>query len=338
MNEIVWNNPDYFPAMWVGAAVAVVALGAGLWRRRALRRFAAERLLPSLAGPGRTARGMIAAVLLTAATLAVALGLADPRWGKKPTEVRQRGIDIVFALDVSRSMQARDATPYRLARASQYITDMLDELGGDRVALVCFGGSARQIVPLTTNYSDVKMALQEVGPHTVTRGGSSLADALDTAAASFVDETADHKAIVLLTDGEDHGSDPADVAREILRDTGIRVFTVGLGDPNGSTIPTGKGRVLTYNGQPVVSKMQGKTLEDIALAGGGAYIPAGVKTVDMPAVYRQHIGVIPQREYRKAMLDRYIPRYQWLIGPAVALLLAEMLLVAGLRRREARTQ
>lgn len=338
MSKIVWNNPDAFWLAWLAGGAAVVAVAAVVWQGRARVRFASRRLLSVLMDrPGRLP-AIASAVLVSAAALAVALGLADPRWGKKPTEVRQRGIDIVFALDVSRSMMVRDATPDRLARAKQYITDLLDELGGDRVALVCFGGSARQIVPLTTNYSDVKMALQEVGPHTVTRGGSSLAEALQTAAASFVDETADHKAIVLLTDGEDHGSAPADVAREILDDKGVRVFTVGLGSADGATIPAGRGRVVTHAGQAVVSKMQGRTLEQIALAGGGAYIPAGVKTVDMPAVYRQHIGVIPQREYRKAMLDRYIPRYQWLIGPAVVLLLAEMLIAAGVRRRKGRSR
>ncbi len=324
--------------MWAVLAIAVLIVVGLLLRRRAMRRFASIGLLKHLAPHISEGRKRIKAVLYILTMALIVLGLVDIRWGKVWTDVPQRGVDIIFALDVSRSMLAQDVSPDRLTRAKEYIRDMMEEMGGDRVGLVTFAGKTKQLVPLTSNYSDVNIALDSVTTQSVSRGGSLLGDAIRTAADGFVDKTADHKAIVVITDGEDQESYPVEAAKKIFKEKGIRVYTVGLGDrKTGARIPvqtSAEGKIyLKYNDQEVWSKMDGKILEQTALAGGGAYIPAGTKHVDMADVYDQHIRSIQQREFRQARVNRYIPRFQWFLCPAVLLLLIESLIAASRKPR-----
>ena len=216
--------------------LAIVAIGIGLaaWagtaRRRAAMQFATEaqrnRLLPN----GSSARYWISTILVATSLALLAIALTDIRWGKTWREVPQKGIEVMFVLDVSRSMLAEDASPNRLTRAKQQIKDMVDEMAGDRVGLVSFAGESRQSVPLTSHYEDFKQTLESVGPHTVRSGGSRLGDAITAAASGFLSKTNEHKAIVIFTDGEDQESDPVGVAEKLYADKGIRIFTVGLGD------------------------------------------------------------------------------------------------------------
>ncbi|MCD4825026.1 MAG: VWA domain-containing protein [Phycisphaerae bacterium] len=336
--EMIFNHPEYWNLLWIVTAVAVLVIAGIFLRRRAIDRFAGTKLQPHLLPRVSSWRRWTRAGLFVLAMLLMAGAMTDPRWGKKWAEIPQKGVDVIFALDVSRSMLAGDVSPNRLSRAKQYICDMMDEMGGDRVGLVVFAGKTKQKVPLTSNYSDVKMALEEIDTQSVGRGGSLIGDAIRTAAGCFVDKTADHKAIVVITDGEDHESYPVEAARRALRQKGIRVYTVGLGDmSHGSRIPvrrTGEGTFyLKQNGQEVWTKLDGKMLEKTALAGGGAYIPAGTRQVDMAEVYRRHIAAIAQREFRQARVNRYIPRYQWLVGLALGLLLIETLLASQWKNR-----
>ena len=166
------------------------------------------------------------------------LALVDVRWGKVWRDVPQKGIEVMFVLDVSRSMLADDAAPNRLERAKQQIKDTVDEMAGDRVGLIVFAGDVKQQIPLTTHYDDFKQALDEVGPHNVRRGGSRLGDAIEAASHAFLTKSNAHKAMVIFTDGEDQESEPVAAARKAHAETGVRIFTVGLGDmEKGSRIP-----------------------------------------------------------------------------------------------------
>ena len=260
------------------------------------------------------------------------VALADVRWGKAWREVPQRGIEVVFALDVSRSMLAADVAPHRLGRAKQQIKDLVDEMAGDRVGLVLFAGDARRQIPLTSHYHDFKQALDEVGPHDVMHGGSNLGDAIRVAADSFLAKTHDHKAIVLLTDGEDHDSDPIQAAKTAHEEQGIRIFTIGLGDKQqGARMPansTATGRsYLQHDGQQVWSKLRGQVLQEMALAAGGAYIPAGTKLVDMSQVYRHYIAQVEQQDFETARIQGTIPRFPGFLGLGLILAVLESLLV-----------
>ncbi|MBN1555562.1 MAG: VWA domain-containing protein [Phycisphaerae bacterium] len=328
--DTIINNPMYFNLLWVVLAVGVLLVVGLVKLARARKRFADAGLWRYLLPNDKPVLHKVRAGLLIATLTMMTLAMADIRWGKQWTELPQRGIDIMFVVDVSRSMLARDARPNRLGRAKQYIRDVMDEMGGDRAGLVVFAGKAKQKVPLTSNYSDLSMALEEIEPQSVPRGGSRVGEAIRVAADCFVDKLPNHKAILVFSDGEDQSSYPVEAAKAAHDNKGIRVFTVGLGDAKeGARIPVrnvGDATLyLKYQGKEVWSKMMPDQLQAVALAGGGAFIPAGTKQVNMADVYHGHIAEIPQREFHHARVNQYLPRYQWFAGAALLFLLLETL-------------
>ncbi len=332
--DVQIGNPHYVKGLLITLVVIVVAMVAAWSRTRAASRFATSDLRPRMLPPSQSWWRTLSTSLLVLTISLVCFALMDIRWGKTTREVPQKGIEVMFALDVSRSMLAEDTAPNRLARAKQQITDMVDEMTGDRVGLVVFAGDARQSVPLTSHYDDFRQILASVGPHTLNRGGSRLGEAIRTSANGFISKTNDHKAIVIFTDGEDQESDPLEAAETAHADQGIRIFTVGLGDiDQGALVPvdrddgTGRGgsTYLRYKGETVRSKMDGEILSKIAGVTDGAYIPAGTRRVDMASVYHRYVASVQQTEFEMATVDTYTPRFQWFALPAFLVLLAEIL-------------
>lgn len=335
--DIQIGNPHNIWLLVVIAAGVVATAYAIVARRRAAGHFstAASRRSHTSAR-----RHWLSAVLLAACLALLAVGMLDVRWGRTWREVPQKGIEVMFVLDVSRSMLAEDASPNRLTRAKQQIKDMLDEMAGDRVGLVVFAGDTRQVVPLTSHYEDFKQTLDSVGPHSVRHGGSRLGDAITAAANGFLSKTNEHKAIVIFADGEDQESHPVETAKALYADKGIRIFTVGLGDmDHGARIPESESRrggFVEYKGQQVWSKMNGQTLRQIATETHGAYIPAGTKRVNMGDVYHGYVANVEQKEFETAKINAYIPRFQWFAAPALALLLLEVFVSTRRTRSRAR--
>jgi Ca-activated chloride channel family protein len=326
--DLQFGNPNNIWLLAVVATGIVLAGLASVARRRAALRFATARLRKRLIPQGTNRRHWLSLMLIASSMTLLALALLDVRWGKTWREVPQKGIEVMFVLDVSRSMLAEDASPNRLSRAKQQIKDMVDEMAGDRIGLVVFAGDTRQQVPLTSHYEDFKQTLDAVGPHSVRLGGSRLGDAISAAANGFISKTNDHKAIVVFTDGEDQESQPLEVARKVYAEQGIRIFTVGLGDMDqGARIPeteSAAGRFMEYKGQQVWSKMNGQILSQIASETDGAYIPAGTKRVNMADVYQGYVANVEQTEFETAKINTYIARFQWFAAPALVLLLLEV--------------
>ena len=308
------GNPQYVWLLLSVPATAVALVIAGRSRRNAQRQF-------GIAGgfAGSVGR-FVSSCLLLASMILMTAACMDIRWGKTTREVPQRGLEVVFALDVSRSMLAQDATPNRLARAKQQIKDMISEMAGDRIGLVAFAGEATQAVPLTNHYEDFRQTLDTVGPQSVMKGGSQLGPAIEAAADAFLSKTNDHKTIVLFTDGEDQESEPVALSKRLHDQIGLRVFTVGLGDiEQGSRIPDDQSRnnqYLQHEGQQVWSKLNGSILREIAIQTNAAYIPAGTKRVNMSEVYHNYIASIEKTEFESAKINAFVPRFQWFAFPA----------------------
>ena len=330
------GNP-HFAWLTAFALVAVaVSIWAGILRKRALKTFGTtgrER------GNRSTFSRLLSTLALVLSIVLLSLALMDVRWGKTTYEVPQKGLEVVFALDVSRSMLAQDASPSRLERAKQQIKDMVDEMAGDRVGLVVFAGEADQTVPLTSHYDDFKQILDAVGPHSISVGGSQLGVAIKAASEAFISKTNEHKTIVLFTDGEDQESEPVKLAKQLHADEGVRVFTVGLGDfEQGARIPDEQSRSLSFvqhEGQQVWSKLNGRILKEIATETEGAYIPAGTKRVNMADVYHGYVAKVEQTEFETAKINAYVPRFQWFAGAALFFLLIEVWLTSGGNRKRA---
>lgn len=324
-----WENPNFLFCLWILPAAAFLLVFAHRRRARSARRFAdpvmVSRLMPSLKGSRPWIKGGL--ILIGLACLIVAG--ARPRFGVYFEKVSQPGVDLFILLDTSRSMLAEDVTPNRLERAKSDIRDLLKKLPGDRVGLIAFAGRPVVKVPLTTDHGFFSMALDEVDTRSAPRGGSLIGDAIRMGMKAMEERRDRDQVMVLITDGEDHESYP-DEAAQLAADRGIKIFTVGLGDPEGFRIPirdeTGRLKYLKHQGQEVWSKMNEDLLKTIALKTQGAYIPAKTSAYDLGEVYEDHLEGLTRSEIQAEKRKRYREQFQLFVCLGVAFLLLEMLI------------
>lgn len=313
---------------WVWAAAASIALlvWLELRGRDALARFLSPEMQRRLTARPSTARVLTKLALLFAAELAAIAALMQPQ-SPGATELNtsaQVSADVLVVLDVSKSMLAEDVAPSRLARARTEIKNMAARLRHDRIGLVAFAGRAAMMCPLTLDHAFFNLIVDGIDTRSITRGGTRIGDALRTATRAFPSGPG-AKLIVLITDGEDHESFPLDAAKE-ARDAGVHVVAVGLGSETGSPIvitdpTTGAKTTVLHDGAPVVSKLDGETLRQIALTTEGAYVPAGTSALDLDSIVKQH--VVPLVRAANDASARVVPgeRYPWFVLAALLALL-----------------
>lgn len=340
MNEFSLFRSDYFQLIWFVLIAAALMSVTAWWRVTARQRFATSAMLAKIfPEASRYRRALVNLCPLLVLTL-LTLCLVDIRWGEVRRELPQRGIEVMFLLDISRSMLAEDVAPNRLERAKQMIKDTVEEMAGDRIGLTVFAGEARQRIPMTNHYEDFNLALDQVQPEDLAKGGSRLGEAIRVAAKGFLSKLNDHRAIVILTDGEDQESQPIEVAREVFSKQQIRIFTIGLGDfRQGGRVPVtrnGERGFLQYEGEQVWSKLDGKILSAVAKAASGDYIPAGTKLVKMADFYRGYLASMDQMEFETAEVNRLEARFQWFLLLALLIHVWEIFLLSTVKRREGR--
>ena len=320
-------HPEAFLLLWLLLPLLAVWLLAGRARRHAARRFRG-----AVTDLGRNLRPLLACLtLLGYAALVVAV--ARPGWESQATTLERRGRDVVFVVDVSRSMLAEDLAPNRLERAKLAILDTLEQLSGDRVALVAFAGSAVVKSPLTFDYGFFRLAVQQLSVTSVARGGSLVGDALRTVRDQvFDDRTVEYRDVLLITDGGDHDSFPAAAAEE-LGQRGVRLLAVGLGDDSaGQPIPLAGGSTdgqpayVEHEGQMVLSQLDADLLRAIAGATpGGRYIHVATGNVDLGRLYQELIASASGRLLETESVELVRERFQTFI--AISLLLLALALV-----------
>lgn len=335
---MVWRSPH---ALWLLAAVPLAALllvSAWRRRRRALERFAEARLLPVLTPDLDDRRRHGQAALLVLALAFLAVSLAGPRWGFHWEEVHREGVDLIVALDTSRSMLAADVKPNRLQRAKLAVQDLVKQLRGDRVGLVAFAGSAFVQCPLTLDYETFNESLRAIDVGIIPKGGTALAEAVRAGLEAFEGRQGKHNALIVITDGEDHEGE-VDAATQEAVDRNVRIYTVGIGTAEGELLPApdgARGFFKDRGGRVVKSRLNEQTLETMATTTGGAYVRASATKLGLEELYEGYIGKMEKRELRSTMERRFEERFQWPLAAAVACLLAEMLL--GDRRRATATR
>jgi Ca-activated chloride channel family protein len=323
-----WENPNWLLAWWLLPLVAGLLVMARRRTQVAARRFADEAMLPRLL-PRALRRGVKGAAFVAALALLIA-GAARPKWGVYFETVERRGADVFVLLDVSRSMMAEDVAPNRLGRAKSDIRDLLEQLRQDRVGLIVFAGASVLSVPLTTDHRYFLDVLDEVTLDSAPRGGSLIGDAIRKGIESMEPRGERDRAMVLITDGEDHDSFPVEAAKQAA-ERGIRIFAVGLGDTEeGRRIPvrdaSGNLTYLQFEGQEVWSKMGEKTLTEIALSTQGAYVPAKTLSYDLGQIYREHLAKLARGELSSETRKRYADRFQWFLLAGFGLFLLDLLL------------
>jgi Ca-activated chloride channel homolog len=301
--------------------------------RRLLESFVAAHLLQTLTSSLSPVRRRLKRVLFTIAVLLCILAAARPQYGFNWEKTKQKGIDILIAVDTSRSMLAQDVKPNRLMRAKMAVSDLLNRMQGDRVGLIAFSGTSFLQCPLTLDYDSFRQSLEALDTDIIPRGGTDLASAIREAEKAFKLGSQNHKLLILLTDGEDLEASGVAEAREAARH-GVKIYTVGVGTSSGELIPLlpgesesgSAGYLKDEKGNVVKSRLDETTLRQIADATGGMYQPLGTRGDGLETIYNEGLGNIP-REERESKLNRvFIERFQWPLGLAILILSMELLI------------
>ncbi|MBV9008554.1 MAG: VWA domain-containing protein [Verrucomicrobia bacterium] len=288
-----------------------------------LREFISPRLLPELAGNiDRQRRALRFGLTLLALALAIT-ALARPRLGYTYEDVRRRGIDLLIAVDTSRSMLSNDVTPNRLERVKLAAQDLISDLTGDRVGLIAFAGRAFLQAPLTIDYDAAVESINDLDTQTIPEGGTDISEAIALAVSTFGKSAMGNRALVIFTDGEELSGDAVKEAKKAA-DAGVKIFTVGVGTPQGSLIPIENGFVKDPNGQVVKSKLDEKRLREIAAETGGMYFHLENGSQTMHQLSRDGLAKMQAGEIDARLSRRPIERYEWPLAAAVLALIASL--------------
>jgi len=263
LDEKIW-----FWTILVIPAIVLVFILVQVWKKSAQKKFANLVLLKRLSPNESLFKSVLKLVVLCAAFLFLVLALVNPKIGTKLETVRSQGVDIVFAVDVSKSMLAEDIAPNRIEKSKQLVTQIINSLGSDRVGIIAYAGKAFPQLPITTDYAASKMFLQNMNTDMMTSQGTAIREAIELAKTYYDDEEQTNRILVIISDGEDHEGDAAEIAEE-ANDQGIRIFTIGVGNESGGPIPIKRnGVILNYkkdrNGETVITKLNEDTLREIA--------------------------------------------------------------------------
>jgi len=331
-------------ALWLLFLVPLALVPAYVWcfwrKARTLRILASNEMLAKINPTVSLKKQIFKAGLLIAAFASIVVALTEPKWNPQPQQIKRKGRDVVILLDTSKSMLAEDVTPNRLERSRIAISDLLEVLQGDRIAIITFAGVATVKCPLTQDYAFVRMALADISTESTSRGGPQLGDAIRKACEEVFDkQSREFKDLILITDGEDHDSFPVQAAQKAAED-GVRIIAIGLGDDaTGSRIPItgpdGQKTFLKYQGQEVWSKLDSDTLREVAYATeGGKYLSVSPgTTLDLGRIYEDLIASAQGRELESMTMMKYDEKFQVFVALAIGLLVCEVLI--GERRKTA---
>jgi Ca-activated chloride channel family protein len=324
-------------ALWLLFIIPVVLVPAYTWcfwrKVGTLRILASNDMLKKINTSVSLKKQIFKAFLLIAAFVSIVAALTEPKWNPKPQQIKRKGRDIAILLDTSRSMLAEDIKPSRLERSKIAISDLLETLKGDRVAILTFAGNSTIKCPLTQDYSFIRMVLADISTESTSKGGTMIGDAIRKATQEVFDrQSREYKDVVLITDGEDHESFPVEAAKKAATE-GIRIIAIGLGDEDqGSRIPVtgsdGQNTFLQYKGQEVWSKVDGDTLREIVYTTeGGKYL--SVKpgtTLDLGEIYEDLIASAEKRELESATMMTYDEKFQIFVALGIGLIICEALI------------
>ena len=316
--------------------IPVFLLGYALlrWlRNRRVKAFGEPELVNALMPSRSRSKGWVRMVLFCLGFLFFVLGLARPQTGAKLSERKTRGAEIIVALDVSNSMLAQDYSPNRLERAKLAISRLTDLLQDDRIGLVIFAGSSFVQLPVTTDYVSAKMFLSSIDTGSIPIQGTAIGDAIRLSIKSFSAQSEKSRVIIVISDGENHEDDPVAAAKDAA-EFGIKVYTIGVGSAEGQPIPVEGGSLLRDSkGEIVVTKLDEKTLREIARVGNGAYIHAGNEEFGLNPIV-QDIRRLEDEEFGSIVFEEYDEQYMYFFGIALLLFVIEMLIGERKPRRK----
>ena len=324
------DEKKYLYLLFILPIVVLVFLINLYWKRGKQREFGDLELVKKLSPESSVFKPVLKLVLLLLALVGIIFGLVNPKIGTKMETVKREGIDIVFAMDVSKSMLAEDVAPNRLEKSKQIVSQIINQLGSDRIGIVAYAGSAFPVLPITTDYSVAKMFLQSMNTEMVSSQGTSLDEAIKLSSTYFDDKSKTSKLLILISDGEDH-SEGAELAAEEANKLGMKIITVGIGTEKGGTIPLKKNGIVESfqrdnNNQVVITKLNQAGLIAIAKATKGGYVN-GNNTKEVLEYIKNTLDKIQKTEFEATEMADFQSQFQWFLGFAFILLFVDIFLL-----------
>lgn len=324
------ESPIYFYLLALLPVIVALFLFNLFWKRKRQAVFADLELFNQLAPEKSSFKPALKLGILLLALACIIIALVNPKMGTKMETVKRQGIDIVFAVDISKSMLAEDVAPNRLEKTKQIVSQIINQLGNDRVGIVGYAGSAYPVLPMTTDYSIAKMYLQSMNTNMVSSQGTAFNDAIQLA-VDFFDVKDTSKLIVLISDGEDHGEGVED-AVELAKEKGVRIITIGVGTEKGGPIPLrdDRGTIVSYKkdqeGETVITKLYPEILKKIADNTKSKYI-VGTATKDVVEEVKKSLDKIEKSEFESQQIADFESQYQWFLALGFLLLLVDVFLL-----------
>jgi Ca-activated chloride channel homolog len=328
-NEL--DEPKYLYLLMVLPILALLFLYVQYWKIKAQKQFGEAELVKKLSPEKSRFKPTLKFVVLLLGLSMLILGLVNPKIGTKVEKVKREGIDLVFAVDVSKSMLAEDIAPNRLEKSKQVVSQIINNLGSDRIGIIAYAGSAFPVLPITTDYNVAKMFLQSMNPDMVSSQGSNLDEAIKLSEKYFKGSPNTSKVMIMITDGEDH-SEGAEGAAEEAKKIGMKIITIGIGTTAGGPIPEKRNGVTEgfhrdkSTGEVVVTKLRPEALEAIAKAAKGGYVN-GNNTKEVVDFIKKSLNNIQKTEFEATETTNFQSQFQWFLGIGFLLLLLDVFLL-----------
>ncbi|MCM5662088.1 VWA domain-containing protein [Galbibacter mesophilus] len=320
----------YFYVLTLLPVLLLLFLAFKFWQKRAQKQFADADLLDRLSPNRSTFKSALKLIVVMLALASLAIALVNPKIGTKLETVKREGVDVVFAIDVSKSMAAEDIAPNRLEKAKRIVSEIINNLASDRIGIIAYAGQAFPQLPITTDYSAGKMFLQSMNTDMMSSQGTAINEAIDLATTYYDDQDQTNRVLFLISDGEDH-SDMAIESVEKAKDEGIKIFTIGVGTAKGGPIPLRiNGIIDSYkkdqNGEVVITQLDENMLSSIASEGGGEYIN-GSNTEEVVDFVTDTLNTMEKTEFESKQYADFKDQFQWFVAIAIALLFLDIFLL-----------
>lgn len=328
-------NPDFLYLLLLLPVLIVFFIINEIRKKKALKRLGNTDVIGTLMPERSGARHIIKLIFQLIALTGLTIVLARPQFGSKIEDVKKEGVEVIIALDVSNSMLAEDIQPYRLERAKQAISRLVDNLENDRIGLIVFAGDAYTQIPVTTDYVSAKMFLSSISPDLVPKQGTAIGAAIELGIKSFSPGEGKSKAMVLITDGENHEDDPVSAAQDAAK-AGIVIHSIGIGSPTGVPIPVTVGGRRDYlkdaEGNTVISKLDEDILKKIAATTNGAYVRASNTNIGLDEIFDQ-IRKMKTQELESTVYTEYNDQFQIFAAIALFLLIVDFIIMERKNRK-----
>ena len=324
------DESKYLYLLFIVPVLVLLFLYNQYWKRKKQREFGDLELVKKLSPEKSIFKPVLKLVVMLLALVGIILGLVNPKIGTKMETVKREGIDIVFAMDMSKSMLAEDVAPSRLEKSKQIVSQIINQLGSDRIGIVAYAGSAFPVLPITTDYSVAKMFLQSMNTDIVSSQGTSLDEAIKLSATYFDEKSKTSKLLIMISDGEDH-SEGAESAAEEANKMGMKIIAIGVGTEKGSTIPLRRNGVVESfkrdaNNEVVITKLNKEGLTTIAKSTKGGYVD-GNNTKAVLDYVKNALDNIQKTEFESTQMADFQSQFQWFLGFAFALLFLDVFLL-----------